>query len=138
MCDIDYNVLESNHRNFIRVETLKKGSSLAANYFYNLPLFEAYNIEENKVYGDIDGQRFETKRSTIKSRNSLKYFGMNKGVSIQSMIVNNIPVNSHAIGSEHESHFLFDLVKGNQTDIPIHKITGDNHTRVFCPKVRNF
>jgi len=128
MCDIDYNVLDSNHANFIRIETLKKGSSLAANYFYNLQLFEAYNIEENKVYGDIDGQRFETKRSTIKSRNSLKYFGMNKGVSIQSMIVNNIPVNSHAIGSEHESHFLFDLVKGNQTDIPVHKITGDNHT----------
>jgi TnpA family transposase len=129
ICDIKYNLLESNHTNYIRIPTLIKANGFLANFIAKLPIFPVWNIEEDVFWGDIDGQKHVTRGSTIQSRFSQKYFGQAKGISFLSTIVNNYSVNVKVISSnDHESHSVFDLVRGNMTDIPINKITGDTHT----------
>ena len=55
---------------------------------------------------------------TINARYSPKYFGLKKGVVSYSLVANHIPINAEIIGAnEHESHYVFDLLFNNTTDI---------------------
>ena len=42
-------------------------------------------------------------------------------------------VNSKVIGpNEHESHHLYDIIYSNSSDVPIHAMTGDGHSKNQC------
>lgn len=44
-------------------------------------------------------------------------------------MANHVPINARLIGcNEHESHFAFDLIYSNKSNIPVDMLTGDNHT----------
>ena len=80
------------------------------------------------MHSSSDGQRIETQINTINARYSPKYFGLEKGVSDYSLIANHVPINAKIIGThEHESHYLFDLLYNNTSDVKPEKHSTDTH-----------
>jgi len=126
--DLNFNTLNTASHNFIRLETLKNANDIVSNATALLPIFKHYNIEEGIIHSSSDGQKFETQIHTINSRYSSKYFGFRKGISVCSLIANHIPINARIIGAnEHESHYVFDLLYNNTTDIEPAVHSTDTH-----------
>jgi TnpA family transposase len=116
--DMSFNELVSTLNNFIRLETLKTANDKISNAMAVLPIFKYYNIKKETIHSSSDGQKYETQFDTINSRYSPKYFGLNKGISSYTLVANHIPVNAKIIGAnEHESHYVFDLLYNNTSEI---------------------
>lgn len=80
------------------------------------------------IHASADGQKFESKRETFKTRYSSKYFGTQKGASAISLNANHAAINARVIGSnEHESHFIYDLLKNNSSEIIPDVLSTDTH-----------
>lgn len=130
ICDININILRSTREDFIRVESLLETNDIISNYVHSLPIFKRWNLLENELIADADGQKHPAKSSTIQSRYSKKYFGKGKGIALYSLMANNVVVNAKNIGlNEYEGHGLYDIVYGNKSNITINYVTGDNHSR---------
>ncbi len=115
--DLSYHALSSTSHNFIRLETLKTANDMIVNALAELPIFSLYHIDDT-IHSSSDGQKFETRLHTLNARHSPKYFGLQKGVVSYTLVANHIPVNARIIGAnEHESHYVFDLLYNNQTNI---------------------
>lgn len=126
--DISYQELKTNDRNFLRLETLKESNDLIANATAKLPIFKHYNIEDDILHSSSDGQRNEAQWHTFNSRYSSKYFGLKKGISTITLIGNHVPLNARVIGThEHESHYVFDLLYNNTTEIDPNRHSTDTH-----------
>ena len=116
--DITYQSLFSASKNYLTLENLHNTNDRISNATFKLSAFKHFNIAEDIIHSSSDGQKLETQIDTINSRYSPKYFGLNKGVSSYTIIANNIPVNTKIIGSnEHESHFVFDILHNNTSEI---------------------
>jgi len=125
--DIDYSLLSSTSDNFIRLETLTEANSRVSNAISKLPIFAHYDIDE-VMHSSSDGQKFETNISTINARYSPKYFGLKKGIVSYTLVANHIPINAKIIGAnEHESHYVFDILYNNITDIKPDVHSTDTH-----------
>ncbi|WP_407257850.1 Tn3 family transposase [Klebsiella pneumoniae] len=80
------------------------------------------------IHASADGQKFEARRETFKTRYSSKYFGTQKGVSAMTLIANHAAINARVIGAnEHESHYIFDLLMSNTSDIIPDVLSTDTH-----------
>ena len=129
MSDLELNQLRSTREDFIRVDTLCAANDIVSNHIHSLPIFKQWNLMDDKVLADADGQKFTTTDSTIQSRYSRKYLGKGRGISLYTLIANYVAVNAKNIGlNEYEGHSLYDMIYGNKTDIGIHMVTGDNHS----------
>ncbi len=131
ICNLSYQELSTAAGNFIRLETLKEANDRIANATARLPIFRHFDIDE-AVHSSSDGQKFEAAIPTINDRHSSKYFGLKKGVVAYTLLANHVPLNARIIGAnEHESHFVFDILFNNATDIlpAIHSTDthGTNH-----------
>ena len=125
--DIGYQALVATSNNFVRLETLQKANDVVANAIAHLPIFQQYHIG-NVIHSSSDGQKFETALHTINARYSPKYFGLMKGIVAYTLVANHIPVSARIIGAnEHESHYVFDLLYNNQTDIQPAVHSTDSH-----------
>ncbi|HDR3647493.1 TPA: Tn3 family transposase, partial [Bacillus paranthracis] len=125
--DISYPLLAATSDNFIRLETLKEANDCISNAIAKLPIFKHYDIGET-IHSSSDGQKVETRINTINSRHSPKYFGLGKGIVSYTMVANHIPVNARIIGAnEHESHYVFDILFNNTTDIQPDVHSTDTH-----------
>jgi TnpA family transposase len=125
--DIPYQTLARASENFLRLETLHAANDCVSNAIAALPIFRYYDLGD-VIHSSSDGQKFETRRHTINARNSPKYFGLQKGVVGYTLVANHIPVNARIIGAhEHESHFVFDLLFNNTTDIQPNIHSTDTH-----------
>lgn len=125
--DIGYSSLAATSDNFIRLETLKEANDRVSNAVTKLPIFHHYDIGEI-IHSSSDGQKYETRINTINSRHSPKYFGLKKGIVSYTMVANHIPVNARIIGAnEHESHYVFDILYNNTTDIQPEVHSTDTH-----------
>jgi TnpA family transposase len=115
--DMTYQALMSKSDNFIRLETVRKANDVVVNAIAQLPIFYHYHIGD-AVHSSSDGQKFETQLHTINARYSSKYFGLMKGIVAYTLTANHVPLNSEIIGAnDHESHFVYDLLHNNLTDI---------------------
>lgn len=124
--DMKYHLLRTSSKSYIRLDTLRKANDIIANAISELPLFQHYNLNIDSLHASADGQKFETQRSTFKARYSRKYFGLNKGVVNYTMVANHVPVNARLIGAnEHESHYAFDIIYNNTSDIEPDVISTD-------------
>ena len=129
MSDINFNLLRATREDFIRVDTLCTTNDMLANHIHSLPIFKRWNLLEDRILADADGQKFATSESTIQSRYSKKYLGKGKGISLYTLIANFVAVNAKNIGlNEYEGHSLYDMIYNNKTDIDIDMVTGDNHS----------
>ena len=125
--DISYQRLASTSDNRIRLETLKEANDRVSNGIAKLPVFPHYSLG-TAIHSSSDGQKFETRRDTLNSRHSPKYFGLKKGIVSYTLVANHVPVNAEIIGAnEHESHYVFDLLHNNATDIEIGTHSTDTH-----------
>jgi TnpA family transposase len=115
--DISFDTLLRTSENFLRPETLKAANDSISNAIATLPIFRYYDLGA-VIHSSSDGQKFETDLPTFNARHSPKYFGLKKGVVAYSLVANHVPVNARIIGAhEHESHYVFDLLFNNTTDI---------------------
>ncbi len=116
--DINYQSLSIAENNFIRLETVKLANDIICNKMTKLQIFKYFNIENGIIHSSSDGQKRETGIDTFNSRYSPKYFGLKKGVTSYTLLANNIPINTKIIGAnEHESHYVFDILYNNSTEI---------------------
>lgn len=115
--DISYHMLATTSDNFLRLETLRKVNDLISNAIAELPIFRHYDIGE-ALHSSSDGQKFESQIETINARHSPKYFGLKKGIVSYTLVANHVPVNARIIGAnEHESHYVFDILFNNTTEV---------------------
>jgi TnpA family transposase len=129
MCDLEYNTLRSTQEDFVRIETICAANDHVSNFIKAMPIFEIWNLLDEKVLADADGQKIGSSNQTIQSRHSRKFFGKGCGISIYSLVANFVAVNARNLGlNEYEGHCLYDMVYGNKTDIDIGSVTGDNHS----------
>ena len=124
---LSYATLLTAVRNLLRPETLRGANAAISNATAKLPAFELFNIRD-EVHSSSDGQRMETKIDTFNARYSPKYFGLDKGVSACTVVANHVPINARIIGThEHESHFVFDLLYNNTSEIRPTRHSTDTH-----------
>lgn len=129
MSDLNINLLKSTREDFIRVDMLCKTNDKVSNFIKSLPIFNLWNLLENKTLADADGEKFPTTNTTIQSRFSKKYLGKGRGISLYTLVANFVAVNAKNIGlNEYEGHSLYDMIYNNKTDIEINMVTGDNHS----------
>jgi len=127
--DLDYHRMHTQMKNFLRLETLHDANDIITNAIASLPIFKHWNIRGDYIHGSVDGQKFETKLHSFIARYSSKYFGVNKGVVAYTLCANHIPVNAKIISAnQHESHFLFDILFNNSSDVEIDWLSGDGHS----------
>jgi hypothetical protein len=125
--DIGYHTLAATSENFLRLETLKEANDRVSNAIAELPIFRQYDLGDT-LHSSSDGQKFETRLYTINARHSPKYFGLHKGVVSYTLVANHIPLNATIIGAnEHESHYVFDLLFNNTSDIQPDVHSTDTH-----------
>lgn len=126
--DLSVQTLLSASNNFIRLETLRNANDTISNATAHLPFFKYFNIEDGIIHSSSDGQKFETQTDTFNARYSPKYFGLKKGIVSYTMVANHVPVNAKIIGAnEHESHFVFDIIHNNTSEIPSDRHSVDTH-----------
>ena len=126
--DRTYDQLSTIQANYLRLETLNTANDNISNATAKLPIFKHYNIQEDVIHASADGQKFEARRETFKTRYSSKYFGTQKGVSAMSLIANHAAINARVIGAnEHESHYIFDLLMNNSSEIIPDVLSTDTH-----------
>ncbi len=126
--DRSYEQLRLTQANYLRMETLNQANDTLSNAIANLTIFKYYNIQENTLHASADGQKFESRLETFKTRYSSKYFGTNKGVSAMTLVANHVPINAKVIGAnEHESHYIFDLLFNNTSEIKPDILSTDTH-----------
>jgi len=126
--DRSYEQLRHTQANYIRLETLNHANDIISNAIAKLPIFEHYNIQDSALHASVDGQKFECRMNTFKTRYSSKYFGTNKGVSAMTLVANHVPINARVIGAnEHESHYIFDLLFNNTSEIKPDVLSTDTH-----------
>ena len=114
-------------RSYLRPETVHAANDAISNATAMLPAFKLFNIRE-ALHSSSDGQRFETQINTFNARHAPKYFGLDKGVSACTVVANHVPINARIIGThEHESHFVFDLLYNNTSDIKPTRHSTDTH-----------
>ncbi len=115
--DLNYQTLYSASNNFLRLETLHGANDKVSNAIAKLPIFQYYNIDE-QIHSSSDAMKLETRLPTIESRHSPKYFGLDKGIADYTLVANHVPINVRIFGAnEHESHYVFDVLYNNTTDI---------------------
>lgn len=126
--DISFTHLSSTTNSLIRLETLRKANDKISNTIAKLPICKYYNIMDDVLHASTDGSKIETQIETVNARYSSKYFGLNKGVSAMTLVVNHIPVNSKLIGAhEYEGHHVFDLLFNNTSEVQPDILSTDTH-----------
>ena len=68
------------------------------------------------------------KFQTLMSTDTSKYFGTNKGITAMTLVANHSALNARIIGSnEHESHYIYDLLQSNTSDLKPDVLSTDTH-----------
>jgi hypothetical protein len=126
--DRSYDQLRTIQANYLGLETLNAANDRINNATVKLPIFKHYYIQEGIVHASADGQKFEARRETFRTRCSPKYFGMGKGLSNISLNIHHLgPYNKILGANEHESHYLFDLLMNNRSEITPDVLSTDTH-----------
>jgi TnpA family transposase len=82
---LSYAALVSCARNYLGIETAHAANDAISNATAALPAFHLFNIGD-QILSSSDGQRFETQSDTFQARHSLKYFGVDKGISANTAV----------------------------------------------------
>jgi hypothetical protein len=126
--DRTYDQLSTIQANYLRLVTPSAANDSIKNATAKLSIFRHYNIQD-VIQASSDGQKFEARRDTFKTRYSSKSFGTQKCVSAMTLIANYAAINARVLGAnEHESHYIFDLLMSNSSEIISDVIYGNATT----------
>ena len=113
---------------YLTSDNISQAHDLIASAMAKLPIFEDYTINAESPFASIDGQKHSCRLNTFKARYSSKYFRQGQGVSVISVVFNNMPITTEVTSAnEHESWFLFDLFYNNSSEITPRSLTSDQH-----------
>lgn len=133
LCNLPYEQLRHTQKNYLRLETLNKVNDIISDAIAKLEIFKHYNIQQDILHASFDGQKLESRLSTIRTRFSSKYLGRGKGLSAVSLSANHVPINAKLMGlNEHESHYVFDLLYSNTSAIQPDVLSTDTHGTNQC------
>lgn len=125
--NIKYQRLHAAEENYIRLETLRDCADIIINGLISLPIFDNYNLGGLR-HGSKDGKKKKTRRRILKARHSPKYLGLDVGVVMMTMNLNNIPIVTNIIGAnEHESHYSFPMLLRALSSLDLDIISTDTH-----------
>ena len=125
--DRSFSTLRHIEESYLRLETTHQCNDILSDAIAELAIYSHYKIEDDTIYASIDGQKFETRIGTFKSRYSSKYF-KEQGVSALTLSCNHIALNTVMIGAnEYEASFAFDLLYNNTTHIEPDVLSTDTH-----------
>ncbi|MCP4238448.1 MAG: Tn3 family transposase [Aestuariibacter sp.] len=128
ICNFNHDKLRIVQANLLRMETLRAANDRVSDAVAGLPIFKYYYIQAGKIHASSDGQKLKTKRKTIRTRFSTKYIKTGPGVSGLTLTAHFVPLYGKIIGlNEHESHFVFDLLYNNTSEIQPDIISTDSH-----------
>jgi len=112
---------------YVQLENIQESNDILVDEISKLSIFKYYAIDNDRLYASIDGQKFETRINSFKSRYSAKYF-KEKGVSALTLSCNHVALKTKVIGAnEYEGHFAFDLLYNNTSDIEPDVLSTDTH-----------
>lgn len=124
---IGYDQLSKTYKNYFRAQTLGQACASLNDSASKLFSFDTYKIG-NEIHASADGQKFSVKYNLYRARYAPKYLGSRRGIVCDSMIANHLPIAARIIGAnQHESHYLFDLIFNNLTEISPQTISTDMH-----------
>ncbi len=126
--DLPTHVLTQASENYLRLETLRHANDLICNAMVAMPRFHRFDLGD-QVHSSSDGQKFEAQRVTFGARYGPKYFGRSKkGRVSYTLVASHLPIVARMIGPhEHESHYVFDVLKNNATDLRPVRHSTDTH-----------
>ena len=129
IADIKLSALSSTYSNYFHTNSIRDASLQVINEASRLGAYKYFQVRKPEVvHASADGQKFSVRRRNQMARHSSKYFGMDVGVVVYTLLANHFPINAKTFSPhEHESHFLFDLVFNNETDIDPDIISTDMH-----------
>jgi len=111
--NLKYDRLKIAEENHIRLHTLRAAADVIIDKMIDLPAFELYLLSGN-LHGSVDGKKKKLRRRLLKARYSTKYFGTDIGLVLMTMSAANIPFATNIIGpNEHESHYIYPILKQN-------------------------
>jgi len=128
LCGLNYDHLREFEKNYLRVETIHRANDIVSDAIARLEIFKHYNIQPDVLHGSFDGQRLKSKFNTISTHFSSKYFGRGQGLSAVTLSLNFVPVNADIMKlNGHESHYLFDVLHNNTSEIQPDVVSTDTH-----------
>ena len=98
MSNVNYNTLRTIDENFMFAENLCNINDSVSNYIHAQAVSRTWDLLDEQIIGDADGQKYGTRHHTLQSRYSAKYFGTYKGISVYMLVANHIPINAKIIG----------------------------------------
>ncbi len=125
--NLNFETLRRNKQNYIREKTIRTACKMIIKKMIQLPIAKGYMIG-GKHFSSMDGSKKGTSKKNAQARHSPKYFGLNRGLSIMGMLMDNIPVNSDYIScNEYEAHHLYDLYLNCDAEYDPDVIAADSH-----------
>ena len=126
--NVPYNVLRQTSSNFLRVDTLRKASETIINAVMKLPISQYYNIVDGVVHSSSDGQKVNVQGKVFNARYSPKYFGLEKGLSLLTLIANHFsPATKITSPNDYEGNHVLDLLQMNKSELKPVKHSTDSH-----------
>lgn len=133
ICPFTYDELKSFEANFLRTSALENAADCISDEISKLGIFKYYNFRPDVIHGSIDGQKFGSRKNTVRTRYSSKDFGKGKGLSALTLSINHVPVNVDIMPlNHHESHYTFDLLYNNTSQLQPDMISTDTHGANKC------
>lgn len=133
LCPFSYDELKNFEANYFREPALGNAADCISDEISKLEIFKYYNFRPDVLHGSIDGQKFGSKRNTVRTRYSSKDFGKGKGLSALTLSINHVPVNIEIMPlNHHESHYTFDLLYNNASQLQPDVLSTDTHGTNKC------
>jgi len=133
LCPYSYDELKNFESSYLRVDSLENAADCISDEISKLEIFKHYNFRSGVVHGSIDGQKYGSRRNTVRTRYSSKDFGKGKGLSALTLSINHVPAQVGIMPlNHHESHYTFDLLYNNTSQVQADVVSTDTHGTNKC------
>ncbi len=126
--DQQYKVLKRIEDECLHSGALQEASDAITGAAVRLPIFEDFNLDDGQTHSSADGQRFESKYSNPLVGRSAKYYASKNGAIVYTLVASHFAMRGKVIPPRsHESHYLFDIVYNNTSDLKANIVSTDTH-----------
>ncbi|MBL4607360.1 MAG: Tn3 family transposase [Pseudomonadales bacterium] len=126
--DQQYKVLKRIEEDCLHEDALRQANDAITGAAVRLSIFEDFHLDDGKTHSSADGQRYESKYGNPLVGHAAKYYGRKKGAVIYTLVASHFATHGKVIPARsHESHYLFDIVYNNTSDLKANIISTNTH-----------
>ena len=127
--DQQYKILKRIESDCFYPEAVQSANDQITSAAMKLAIFDDLQIDLEDLHGSADGQYYESKYHNYYVDYNARYFGKKKkGSIVYTLVASFFAANGKVIPSRsHESHYLFDLIYNNGSDLQPTIISTDTH-----------